>query len=122
MSSRRQRSNSPTLRRSLPEHGDTEGLDASRLAIAGDSVGGNMTAAIAILAKQRGDVRFVHQSLYYPVTDAAQDTDSYRGSPMDRFSRPKGWRGSGTRICRTTTSAPKSPRPRSGQALKTSRD
>ena len=58
--------------------GDAEGLDASRLAVAGDSVGGNMAAALAILAKQRGDVRFVHQSLYYPVTDAAQDTDSYR--------------------------------------------
>jgi len=62
----------------ITERGETEGLDASRLAIAGDSVGGNMTAAVAILAKQRGDVRFVHQSLYYPVTDAAQDTDSYR--------------------------------------------
>ena len=37
-----------------------------------------MAAALAILAKQRGDVTFVHQSLYYPVTDAAQDTDSYR--------------------------------------------
>ena len=37
-----------------------------------------MTAALTILAKQRGDVTFVHQSLYYPVTDAAQDTDSYR--------------------------------------------
>jgi acetyl esterase/lipase len=37
-----------------------------------------MTAAVAILAKQRGDVTFVHQSMYYPVTDAAQDTDSYR--------------------------------------------
>ena len=37
-----------------------------------------MTAALAILAKQRGDVTFVHQSLYYPVTDAGQDTDSYR--------------------------------------------
>ncbi|MEV1177192.1 alpha/beta hydrolase, partial [Nonomuraea sp. NPDC049784] len=43
-----------------------------------DSVGGNMTAALTILAKRRGDVRFVHQSLYYPVTDAAQDTGSYR--------------------------------------------
>jgi acetyl esterase/lipase len=32
-----------------------------------------MAAVLAILAKQRGDVRFVHQSLYYPVTDAAQD-------------------------------------------------
>jgi acetyl esterase/lipase len=48
------------------------------MAVAGDSVGGNMTAAVAILAKQRGDVRFVHQSMYYPVTDAGQDTGSYR--------------------------------------------
>ncbi|GGJ61369.1 alpha/beta hydrolase [Streptomyces brasiliensis] len=58
--------------------GEDEGLDTSRLAVAGDSVGGNMTAALALMAKQRGDVTFVHQSLYYPVTDAAQDTDSYR--------------------------------------------
>jgi acetyl esterase len=58
--------------------GTTEGLDPTRLVVAGDSVGGNMTAALAILAKQRGDVTFLHQSLYYPVTDAAQDTDSYR--------------------------------------------
>jgi acetyl esterase/lipase len=57
--------------------GQNHGLDASRLAVAGDSVGGNMTAALAIMAKQRGDVAFVHQSMYYPVTDAAQDTDSY---------------------------------------------
>ncbi|MFG1958360.1 alpha/beta hydrolase [Nonomuraea sp. NPDC049028] len=62
----------------ITRDGAAEGLDAARLAVAGDSVGGNMTAALAILAKQRGDVRFVHQSLYYPVTDAAQDTDSYR--------------------------------------------
>ncbi|MEV4808789.1 alpha/beta hydrolase [Micromonospora avicenniae] len=57
--------------------GASYGLDASRLAIAGDSVGGNMTAAMTIMAKQRGDVRFVHQSMYYPVTDAGQDTESY---------------------------------------------
>jgi len=62
----------------IAREGLAEGLDASRLAVAGDSVGGNMTAALTILAKQRGDVRFVHQSLYYPVTDAAQDTGSYR--------------------------------------------
>ncbi|GAA4206318.1 alpha/beta hydrolase [Microbispora amethystogenes] len=62
----------------ITRHGADEGLDASRLAVAGDSVGGNMTAALTILAKWRGDVRFVHQSLYYPVTDAAQDTGSYR--------------------------------------------
>jgi acetyl esterase len=57
--------------------GASEGLDASRLAVAGDSSGGNITAALTILAKQRGDVTFVHQSMYYPVTDAGQDTASY---------------------------------------------
>jgi acetyl esterase/lipase len=61
----------------ITTHGAEEGIDASRMAVAGDSVGGNMTAAVAIMAKQRGDVTFCHQSLYYPVTDAAQDTDSY---------------------------------------------
>ena len=61
--------------------GRRQGLDASRLAVAGDSVGGNMTVALAILAKQRGDIAFVHQSMYYPVTDAAQDTESYASSP-----------------------------------------
>jgi acetyl esterase/lipase len=58
--------------------GAGRGLDAKRLAVAGDSVGGNMAAVLAILAKQRGDVKFVHQSLYYPVTDASQDTASYQ--------------------------------------------
>jgi acetyl esterase/lipase len=62
----------------ITDRGPAEGLDPGRLAIAGDSVGGNMAAALTILAKQRGDVTFVHQSLYYPVTDAGQDTDSYR--------------------------------------------
>lgn len=62
----------------LTEHGRSEGIDTSRIAIAGDSVGGDMSAALTLMAKQRGDVTFVHQSLYYPVTDAAQDTASYR--------------------------------------------
>ncbi|MFF0497846.1 alpha/beta hydrolase [Nocardia aobensis] len=62
----------------ITAHGASEGLDASRLAVAGDSVGGNMAAAVTILAERRGDVRFTHQSLYYPVTDAGQDTASYR--------------------------------------------
>lgn len=58
--------------------GEAKGLDASRMAIAGDSVGGNMAAVVALLATKRGDVSFVQQSLYYPVTDAAMDTASYR--------------------------------------------
>ena len=52
-------------------------LDPERLAVAGDSVGGNMTAALALMAHDRGDVHFVQQSMYYPVTDAAMDTGSY---------------------------------------------
>ena len=52
-------------------------LDPDRIAIAGDSVGGNMTAALTLMAAERGDVRFVHQSMYCPVTDAAMDTGSY---------------------------------------------
>ncbi|MCM4085085.1 alpha/beta hydrolase [Paractinoplanes hotanensis] len=57
--------------------GATRGLDASRMAVAGESVGGNMAAALALMAKERGDVTFVQQSLYYPVTDAAMNTESY---------------------------------------------
>lgn len=57
--------------------GSTYDLDPTRLAIAGDSVGGNMTAALTLLAKERGDVRFDHQVLFYPVTDANFDTKSY---------------------------------------------
>jgi acetyl esterase/lipase len=61
----------------IGREGAAHGLDPDRIAIAGDSVGGNMTAALALMAEERGDVRFVHQSMYYPVTDAAMDTESY---------------------------------------------
>lgn len=58
--------------------GADEDLDGSRMVIAGDSVGGNMSAALTLMAKRRGDVTFLHQSLFYPVTDAGQVTESYR--------------------------------------------
>jgi acetyl esterase len=61
----------------IAREGAANGLDPERIAVAGDSVGGNMTAALALMAADRGDVRFVHQSMYYPVTDAAMDTASY---------------------------------------------
>jgi acetyl esterase len=47
------------------------------LAVAGDSVGGNMTAAVTLLAKQRGGPSIRYQALLYPVTNAAFDTGSY---------------------------------------------
>jgi acetyl esterase/lipase len=61
----------------IVREGAAHGLDPDRMAVAGDSVGGNMTAALALMAKERGDVRFVHQSMYYPVTDAEMTTKSY---------------------------------------------
>jgi acetyl esterase/lipase len=61
----------------IVREGAANELDANRIAVAGDSVGGNMTAALTLMAAERGDVRFVHQSMYYPVTDAAMDTGSY---------------------------------------------
>ena len=62
----------------ITRNGASKGLDASRVAVAGESVGGNMAAALALMAKQRGDVNFVQQSMYYPVTDAAMNTASYQ--------------------------------------------
>ncbi len=64
--------------RYVAENGASMGLDPSRLAVAGDSVGGNMTAAVTILAKQRGGPKIGHQLLFYPVTDASFDTGTYR--------------------------------------------
>ncbi|WP_280252254.1 alpha/beta hydrolase [Nocardia abscessus] len=58
--------------------GAQKGLDSSRIAIAGDSVGGNMAIALTLMAKERGDVSFVQQVLFYPVTDANFDTGSYQ--------------------------------------------
>ncbi|GGN95721.1 alpha/beta hydrolase [Nocardia rhizosphaerihabitans] len=59
-------------------HGAEKGLDASRLAAVGDSVGGNMTAVLTLMAKDRGDIHISQQVLFYPVTDADFDTPSYR--------------------------------------------
>jgi len=60
------------------EHGRQHGIDGGNMAIAGDSVGGNMTAAVTLMAKQRGGPKFVYQVLFYPVTDANFGNGSYR--------------------------------------------
>ncbi|MFB7333781.1 alpha/beta hydrolase [Streptomyces adustus] len=59
-------------------HGAEINLDSSRLAVAGDSVGGDMTAAVTMMAKQRGGPHFRQQVMLYPVTDADFDTASYQ--------------------------------------------
>ncbi|MDT0570786.1 alpha/beta hydrolase [Streptomyces sp. DSM 3412] len=72
------------------EQGASKDLDGARLAVAGDSVGGNMTAALTLMAKQRGDVPLVHQVLFYPVTDASFDTGSYHQFATGYFLRRDG--------------------------------
>ena len=72
-------------------HGPERGLDPSRIAVAGDSVGGNMSAAVTLLAKQRGGgPTFRQQVLFYPVTDANFDTESYRQFATGYYLRRDG--------------------------------
>jgi len=66
-----------TVARWVVDQGSKHGLDPARMAIVGDSVGGNMSAAITLLAKERGGVRFSAQVLFYPATDASFETPSY---------------------------------------------
>jgi acetyl esterase len=62
----------------VAEHGPELGVNPNRLALVGDSVGGNMVAAVTLLAKARGGPRIDLQVLFYPVTDADFNTGSYR--------------------------------------------
>jgi acetyl esterase len=61
----------------VAENGRTINVDPTHLAIAGDSVGGNMAIAVTLLSKERGGPNIRFQVLFYPVTDANFDTSSY---------------------------------------------
>ena len=61
----------------VAEHSEQLNVDPTRLAIAGDSVGGNMTAVVSLLAQERGGPDISAQVLFYPVTDADFDNGSY---------------------------------------------
>ncbi len=71
----------------VAEHGLEYGLDPERLAVAGDSVGGNMAAAVTLMAKERGGPMIRQQVLFYPVTDASFDTESYHQFATGYFLR-----------------------------------
>src|SRR6266566_3958945 len=62
----------------VAEHSASIGIDTSRLVVAGDSVGGNMVAAVTLLARERGGPKIDFQILCYPVTDANFETQSYQ--------------------------------------------
>ncbi|WP_313627661.1 alpha/beta hydrolase [Kosakonia sp.] len=61
----------------VAEHGKEIGVDGSRLALAGNSVGGNMVAAVALQAKEHHTPAIRYQVMFWPVTDARFETGSY---------------------------------------------
>jgi acetyl esterase/lipase len=79
-----------TVAQWIVAEGASKGLDASRIAVAGDSVGGNMSAALTLMAKQRGGLELRQQVLFYPVTDASFDTGSYHQFAEGYFLRRDG--------------------------------
>jgi acetyl esterase/lipase len=62
----------------VAEHGAQIGVDGKRLAVAGNSVGGNMAAVVSLMAKEKGAPALRSQVLLWPVTDAGFDTASYK--------------------------------------------
>ncbi|MDB5101031.1 MAG: alpha/beta hydrolase fold-3 domain protein [Cyanobacteria bacterium RYN_339] len=62
----------------IGEHAEELHIDPARLAVCGDSAGGQMAAAVTLLAKERGGPSLAGQVLFYPVTDANLDTASYQ--------------------------------------------
>ncbi|AVS63299.1 alpha/beta hydrolase [Paracidovorax avenae] len=61
----------------VAEHGAEIGVDGKRLAIAGNSVGGNMATAVALMARERGTPALRSQVLFWPVTNASFENASY---------------------------------------------
>jgi acetyl esterase len=65
------------------------GVDPSRLAVGGDSAGGNLAAAVTLMARDRGGPPIVFQMLNYPITDYSFDTPSY-SDYADGYSLTRG--------------------------------
>ena len=79
----------------VAERGASLGLDPSRIAVAGDSAGGNLTAALVLLAKERKGPTVCLQAMLYPVTDCEFSTGSYEefsaGLNLDRETMQWFW-------------------------------
>lgn len=71
----------------VARHGAEHGLDPGRMSVAGDGAGGNIAIALSLLAAERHGVSFRQQVLFYPVTDARFDTDSYEEYATGYFLR-----------------------------------
>jgi acetyl esterase/lipase len=69
----------------VSEHASEFGADGSRIAVAGNSVGGNMSASLTLMAKDRKGPKISYQVLFVPATDASVDSDSYHEYGTGRF-------------------------------------
>ena len=69
----------------VAEHGKEIGVDGKRLAVAGNSVGGNMATVVALMAKEKKGPEIKLQVLFWPVTNANFETESYNLFGKDRF-------------------------------------
>lgn len=69
----------------VAEHGHEIGVNGKNLAIAGNSVGGNMAAVVSLMAKDKQGPAIKLQLLLWPVTDANFETGSYNEMANDRF-------------------------------------
>ncbi|HEY0175911.1 MAG TPA: alpha/beta hydrolase [Pedobacter sp.] len=66
-------------------HGAEINIDPSRIAVAGNSVGGNMAASVALMAKDKHGPEIRFQALFYPAVGANFETESYKAFANDRF-------------------------------------
>ena len=78
--------------RHLAAQGAAFGIDGSRLAVGGDSAGGNLAAVVALMARDRGGPALRHQLLLYPVVDHDFDRPSYRENGEGYFLTRDGMR------------------------------
>jgi acetyl esterase len=79
----------------IAEHGKEVKIDGSKLAVAGNSIGGNMATVVALMAKDKGTPQLKLQVLISPVTDANFETGSYNkfadGYFLTKALMIKGW-------------------------------
>ncbi len=69
----------------VSEHGDEINVDGKNMATVGNSAGGNMTAALCLLAKDKGGPMIKLQILFWPSTDSSFTQDSYEEYGQQRF-------------------------------------
>jgi len=69
----------------VSDHGNEIGVNGKNLAVVGNSVGGNMTAAVALMAKDKKGPAIKLQVMLWPVTDANFETASYNNLAEGRF-------------------------------------